>query len=112
MPEMTFTIRWPNGQTHRCYSPSLVMHDHLQAGAAYPVTDFVGRVGRALTEASDRVRERYGFACTSAAEQQEQIEQAAAAFAGDDLVHVLALEPPLPAAAAPAAAAAPVVAGR
>lgn len=99
MPEMTFTIRWPDGETVQCYSPSLVMHDHLQVGADYPVADFVGRAGRALDEASDRVRQRYGFACTSAVEQRERIEQAAAAFAADDLVHVLALEPPLPQAA-------------
>ena len=35
MPEMTFTVRWPDGRVEDCYSPSLVVHDHLQPGRRY-----------------------------------------------------------------------------
>ncbi|GGF92749.1 hypothetical protein GCM10007304_03210 [Rhodococcoides trifolii] len=80
MPEMTFTVRWPDGTTPRYYSPSLVMHDHLTAGSRYAVPEFVDRSRSALTEASDRVRARYGFACTSAAATLEEIIDAAAGF--------------------------------
>ena len=73
MPEMTFTVRWPNGTEQQCYSPSLVMHDHLEVGGRYPVPEFVSRTTRALTEASDRVRAKFGFACTSAAAQMSEI---------------------------------------
>jgi uncharacterized repeat protein (TIGR04042 family) len=96
MPEMTFRIRWPDGTEASCYSPSLVMHDHLVAGADYPLADFVTRSTAALEIASQRVRARYGFACTSAMQQQDEILAAAAAFDGGT-VTVLAMHPPLPA---------------
>ncbi|ORM26943.1 MSMEG_0570 family nitrogen starvation response protein [Williamsia sp. 1135] len=74
MPEMTFTVQWPDGARQQCYSPSLVMHEHLEVGAEYPVTEFVSRTSTALRIASDRVREKFGFACTSAAAQLAEIE--------------------------------------
>ncbi|PRY09757.1 MSMEG_0570 family nitrogen starvation response protein [Kineococcus rhizosphaerae] len=94
MPETTFTVRWPDDTVQHCYSPSLVVHDHLSAGHDYPVEEFTARCRTALTEASDRVRARYGMACTAALAQLSDIERRAAGQAGR--VHVLALEPPLP----------------
>lgn len=96
MPEMTFTVRWPDGAVQHCYSPSLVVHDHLRAGSTYTVEDFVGRSTTALTAAAERVRAAYGFACTSAAASLADVRAAAAAFAPTEVVEVLRLEPPLP----------------
>ncbi len=92
---MTFTVRWPDGRTEACYSPSLVMHDHLAVGAEYPVAEFAARTRAALDEASERVRARFGFACTSAVQQRDEIDTAARGYAGGS-VRVLAMEPPLP----------------
>jgi uncharacterized repeat protein (TIGR04042 family) len=77
MPEMHFRVEWPNGKVENCYSPSYVIADHLAEGEAYPVSDFVGRVQKALHIASERVRERYGFTCSSALDQLAAIEAAA-----------------------------------
>ncbi|MEH3155052.1 MAG: MSMEG_0570 family nitrogen starvation response protein [Gordonia paraffinivorans] len=99
MPEMTVTVRWPDGTRDHCYSPSLVMHDHLQAGADYTVADFTDRATVALGEAAERVRARYGFACTSAMASADHIRSRAEGFAADETVTVLAMEPPLPATA-------------
>lgn len=96
MPEMTFTVRWPDGRVEDCYSPSLVVHDHLEAGARYTVGDFTARAVAALSLASERVRARYGFACTSAAASVERIQQSAAAYPTTGTVEVLSLHPPLP----------------
>lgn len=96
MPEMTFTVQWPDGAVEECYSPSLVMWDHLAVGAAYPVADFTVRTTTALDEAAERVRARWGFACTSAMAQRDRIAQVARGFAGDETVRVLAMRPPLP----------------
>lgn len=93
MPEMTFDVRWPDGVRQQCYSPSLVMHDYLSPGTSYTVADFVDRTGRALAEASDRVRAKYGFACTSAAATTEQIQRAAARYASDSVISVIAMDP-------------------
>jgi uncharacterized repeat protein (TIGR04042 family) len=95
MPEMTFEVRWPDGHVDSLYSPSLVVHDHLTPDTAYTVRDFTRRSTLALSVASERVRERFGFACTSAAATSAQIEQAAAAYSPDDQVQVLRMWPPL-----------------
>lgn len=96
MPEMTFSVRWPDGRVEHCYSPSLVMHDHLVAGRSYTVEEFSIRSITALQVASERVRARFGFACTSAAATADQIRDTAARFAPGEQVQVLQMVPPLP----------------
>jgi uncharacterized repeat protein (TIGR04042 family) len=80
MPEMRFQIRWPDGAIEQCYSPSLVIRDHLAVGETYSVAEFLQRSRLALTIASDRVREKYGFACSRAMGQLARLESAAGHF--------------------------------
>ncbi|MCW2824119.1 MAG: family nitrogen starvation response protein [Aeromicrobium sp.] len=96
MPEMTVTVRWPDGRVVDCYSPSLVMHDHLAPGTTYRVDEFTQRSEVALGEASERVRLKYGFACSASAASFESIQRIASAFSAEDLVEVLDMHPPLP----------------
>jgi uncharacterized repeat protein (TIGR04042 family) len=95
MPEMTFDVKWPDGRLQRCYSPSLVMHDYLTAGSDYTVAEFVDRSTHALEEASERVRAKYGFACTSAAGTNAEIVSAASQFAPGATIRVVAMQPGL-----------------
>ncbi|MFD3486155.1 MSMEG_0570 family nitrogen starvation response protein [Streptomyces sp. NPDC058665] len=81
MPELYFHVRWPGGETQRCYSPSTVIEDYLAIGGVYELDDFVERSRTALRIASDRVREQYGFACTRASGQLALIEETAGAYA-------------------------------
>jgi len=82
MPEMRFRILWPDGVTETCYSPSLVVKDHLSVGAGYEPGEFLARCRVALNIASDRVKEKYGHACSLALGQLARIEQGCAKFAG------------------------------
>jgi uncharacterized repeat protein (TIGR04042 family) len=77
MPEMHFTVRWPDGEEMRCYSPSLVVREFLEVGRSYPLADFVERSRSMLNVASERVRARYGYACSSAMDQLARIEERA-----------------------------------
>lgn len=86
MPEMYFQIRWPDGGEQTCYSPSLVVHDHLVAGTTYELDDFVSRCRVALAEADRRVREKFGFGCTRSMAQLAEIEKAATSHEGGDVV--------------------------
>ena len=97
MPEMHVTVRWPDGAVEDCYSPSLVMWDHLEVGVEYTVGDFAERATTALAEAGERVRARFGFLCTSALAQAERIRQRSAGLDPMAPVRVLAMAPPLPA---------------
>ncbi|MEJ2871388.1 MSMEG_0570 family nitrogen starvation response protein [Actinomycetospora sp. OC33-EN08] len=74
MPEMHARLRWPDGSTERVYSPSLVLAEHLDEGAAYSLDEFGRRARAALTEASERVRARYGFPCGRAAASLASVE--------------------------------------
>ncbi|MFE9322275.1 MSMEG_0570 family nitrogen starvation response protein [Nocardia sp. NPDC052278] len=95
MPEMTYDIRWPDGSVQTCYSPSLVIHDHLATGVDYPVDEFVHRASTALTIAAERVKEKFGFYCTSAMQSLDAIESAAAqARTTPGAVRVLSMTPP------------------
>ncbi|MEJ5913633.1 MSMEG_0570 family nitrogen starvation response protein [Pseudokineococcus sp. 1T1Z-3] len=109
MPEARVRLRWPDGGEETCWSPSLVVHDHLTAGESYPVADVVARVRAAMDEADARVRARYGMACTGAAATAQGVAERAAGLRGEaatGLVEVLSVEPPLPGqpATAPGAA--------
>jgi len=88
MPEMRFLIRWPDGRAESCYSPSLVVKDYLVPGETYPLPDFIERSRAMLNIASERVRAKYGFACSSAMDQLARIETAAAAFSHLPDAHV------------------------
>ncbi|MBB5165915.1 MSMEG_0570 family nitrogen starvation response protein [Mycobacterium sp. AZCC_0083] len=95
MPEMTFDVQWPDGRVQRCYSPSLVMHDYLSAGTDYTVADFLERSGKALHEASDRVRAKFGFACSSAAWTEEEISSTATEFPSNATIRIVGMRPGL-----------------
>jgi uncharacterized repeat protein (TIGR04042 family) len=81
MPEMRFHVRWPDGTTENCYSPSLVIKDFLAVGASYPLAEFLTRSRTALDIASERVKEKYGWHCSRAQAQLARIEAAAKGFA-------------------------------
>ncbi|MDX2933447.1 MSMEG_0570 family nitrogen starvation response protein [Streptomyces ipomoeae] len=80
MPETYFHVRWPDGVTQRCYSPSTVVEDYFTPGGEYELADFVERSRTALGIAGERVKEKFGFYCTGASDQLAQIEQTATAY--------------------------------
>jgi uncharacterized repeat protein (TIGR04042 family) len=84
---MMFEVRWPDGSQQAFYSPSLVVAEYLEAGAEYPLADFVGRCRESLTIAGDRVYAKYGMRCAESAISLATIERAAACH-DDGLVRV------------------------
>ena len=80
MPERYLSVRWPSGPTQRIYSPSTVVEDYFAAGQQYPVDEFVSACREALTIASDRVQDRFGFPCGNASRSIALVEAHAAQF--------------------------------
>jgi uncharacterized repeat protein (TIGR04042 family) len=80
MPVMHFHVRWPDASETRCYSPSLVVRDFLAPQADYALPDFLARTREALEIASERVRAKFGFACSQALDQLAEIERIARRF--------------------------------
>lgn len=91
MPEMHFTVVWPDGERARCYSPSLVIRELLTEGAEYPVYEFMERSRAGLRIAAERVRAKYGFYCSAALDQLAELESRARSFSPEAKVHVVSL---------------------
>ena len=83
MPAMHYRLRWPDASETLCYSPSLVIQDHLRPGDDYAVADRLTRVREANRIANERVQAEVGFTCSRAADQLLQTEAHAAVFATD-----------------------------
>jgi len=87
MPVTHFVVRWPDGTQALCYSPSTVVRDYLSPGD-YPLDDFLDAARDALSAASERVRQKFGYACSSALDQWDAIERAAEQYRSQPAVSV------------------------
>ncbi|GAB3378359.1 MSMEG_0570 family nitrogen starvation response protein [Spongiibacter taiwanensis] len=74
MPAVNFTLIWPDGERRQYYSPSTVIYQHLESGAQYSQQEFARRVRTALTQASERVRDKFGYACSAAGSELASLE--------------------------------------
>ena len=74
MPSVNFTVKWPNGQSSHFYSPSTIVYEYFQQGQQLAGQEFLKQAEQALNAASERVRARYGFACSSAMDSLNRIQ--------------------------------------
>ena len=88
MPEIHLTLEWPDGSTSELYSPSTVILKRLKPGQNLAVADLKTQGFAALEEASERVRARYGFACTRTDEERLKLEQMATRFNDAERVQI------------------------
>jgi uncharacterized repeat protein (TIGR04042 family) len=91
MPAVHYTVELPDGTQRHCYSPSTVIYEHFKAGDSMSMSDFISRSRTALNAASDRVRQRFGFACSSAMDQLSEIESWGRSCGPDGTVRILTL---------------------
>jgi uncharacterized repeat protein (TIGR04042 family) len=78
----------------RCYSPSLIVREYLEVGRSYPLPDFMERSRTMLNIGSERVRAKFGYACSAALDQLQELEERAASVAADQQITVTKFELP------------------
>jgi uncharacterized repeat protein (TIGR04042 family) len=88
MPEVHLILEWPDGSTSELYSPSTVILKRLKPGQNLAVADLKTQGFAALEEASERVRARYGFACTRTDEERLKLERMATRFNDAERVQI------------------------
>lgn len=93
MPAMHFVVCWPDGSKDTCYSPSTAIGKHLEVNHPYVLGEFVTLATRALDEASERVKAKFGYFCSSAQDQSAAIVQKAQQFRADQQVIVEKITP-------------------
>jgi uncharacterized repeat protein (TIGR04042 family) len=91
MPEVFFTIELPDGATRECYSPSTVVRRYFAKGEEMALAEFVRRSRKALAEASERVRTKFGFGCSSAAAQLGEIERWSRSYTHDAVIRIVSI---------------------
>jgi len=92
MPERNFEVKWPDGSTESCYSPSSTIEHYLREGKEYSLKQFSDIAETALTEASNRVVQKYGFSCSSAMDQLQKIKQRVKQYEAKDNATVTVLK--------------------
>lgn len=91
MPEVIFTVELPDGATKECYSPSSIVRRYFVEGEEMPVAEFVQRSREALAEASERVRAKFGFGCSSAAAQLTEIERWSRSYTENTVIRIVSI---------------------
>jgi uncharacterized repeat protein (TIGR04042 family) len=92
MPEIHFSIEWPDGVCMRCYSPSTVVRNYFSAGEVMTIDQLVTKATDALRHAGDRVEAKFGYRCTSAQAQLEDILERAETFGSDEELRIVTVE--------------------
>ncbi len=95
MPAVNFTVNWPDGDVVNYYCPSSIIYEHLSAGQSFELGDFATISKRLLEQASERVREKFGFYCSAASGEQQKIATKLKTLNGKNIqgrVKILALE--------------------
>lgn len=88
MPEVMLQLCWPDGEASQFYSPSTVVYQFLKPGETLTVAELEQRGLSALLEASERVRARYGFACTRTDEEAVKLQKRLAMYAKSERVEI------------------------
>lgn len=94
MPVVRFDVMWPDSTVMKCQSPSTVIRNFLHEGQMIPLAEFLKFAELGLNMASERVREKYGFACSAASDQLEIIQVKAGDFQHSPaaVVHVIRMD--------------------
>lgn len=75
MPAVHFKVQWPDGEEASYYSPSTIIYKYFQAGKSYSQNHFNTKVMAALDEASERVKNKFGYYCSAAQAEQHALQK-------------------------------------
>ncbi len=92
MPVTYLTIIWPNNEEDQVYSPSSVIKEFFTKESELKVDDFLITIQNALNESSERVRMKFGFACTSAESELNRIRHLCQQFKGNQRIKIKAFK--------------------
>ena len=92
MPVTYVNIEWPNKETDQVYSPSSVVKEYFNSGETLTVQEFLNTCNQSLDIASERVREKFGYACTSAQSESQRIEEKCKNFTALEHVKIISIK--------------------
>jgi len=75
MPITYVHIKWPDDAEDHIYSPSRVIENYFTSEQEITISEFNNICGESLDEASERVAQKFGYACTSAMAEKQRIQK-------------------------------------
>ena len=73
MPVTYVHIEWPDRTIDHVYSPSSVIRKYFKSEEYLSIEMFSATCTKALNEASERVRQKFGITCTAAKAESQRI---------------------------------------
>lgn len=91
MPVTHLYIKWPDNTEDKVYSPSSVIEKYFSVKQEVPISKFYSLCTESLNEASERVAQKFGFACTSAAAEKKRIQKLCNNYKATERVKIIAI---------------------
>ncbi len=91
MPITYINIEWPDKEVDKVYSPSSVIEDYFEAGNTLKIDIFLNQCNQGLNEASERVRKKFGYACTSAMAEASRISKKCKEYDAQNTVKIISI---------------------
>lgn len=92
MPVTYVHIEWPDKEPDQIYSPSSIIENYFTPGNSISVNEFSKSCKDGLGEASERVRQKFGFACTSAQAELHRITEKCKNYTTDTSVKIISIK--------------------
>lgn len=91
MPVTHVNIVWPDHQEDKVYSPSSVVKEHFKSGEVLTIKEFLSKTEASLLEASERVRLKFGYGCTSAQAELNRIQEKCTSFNAENNIKIISI---------------------
>ena len=92
MPVTYMHIEWPDHTTDQVYSPSRVIREYFKPGENLPIEMFSATCAKALHEASERVRQKFGMTCTGAMAESQRINSLCEIYGNSKKVKIVSIK--------------------
>lgn len=77
MPSVRMDVRWPDDSVTSHTSPSTIIKNYFKEEESFDLPKFVEQAEAGFEHANQRVKERFGFACSQAAGELNEIKRVA-----------------------------------
>lgn len=92
MPVTYVHIKWPDQVEDQIYSPSSIIKNYFVPEQEITIAEFHTKCTESLNEASGRVAQKFGFACTSAMAEDIRISSLCKNYKETEIVEIISIK--------------------
>lgn len=92
MPVTHVYIKWPDSTEDKVYSPSSIVKSYFAKEQEVTINEFNAICNTSLNEASERVIQKFGYACTSAMAEIQRIQNLCKKYDEEEKVKIISIK--------------------